>query len=95
MDNEVKNLREILTGLKEEVVTEQDKIDSHINTVKVLGDKMDVLNNFELELRDLINKYSLENDSETPDFILARYLVSCLGNFNNAIYTREAFTDDK
>lgn len=30
------------------------------------------------DLTELINKYSLENDSNTPDFILAEYLFDCL-----------------
>ena len=33
---------------------------------------------FEDELAALINKYSLENVSSTPDYILARYLNQCL-----------------
>lgn len=38
------------------------------------------------ELRVLINKYSKENGSDTPDFVLADYLTSCLRNFD--YYTR-------
>ena len=34
------------------------------------------------ELQALINKHSKENDSDTPDFILAQYLNNCLTNFN-------------
>jgi len=30
------------------------------------------------ELQELINRHSLENNSNTPDFILAEYLVDCL-----------------
>lgn len=41
------------------------------------------------ELEHLINKYSLENQSDTPDFILARYLKMCLDNYNAAIQQRE------
>ena len=44
---------------------------------------------FEKELEVLINKYSIENDSDTPDFILARYVVSCLGAFSAATTRRE------
>ena len=32
-----------------------------------------------------INKVSGENESNTPDFILANYLVMCLENFNHAV----------
>lgn len=37
---------------------------------------------FEKELTSLINKYSKENDSNTPDFILANYIMRSLDNFN-------------
>jgi len=36
------------------------------------------------ELRVLINKHNLENESNTPDFILAQYVVNCLEAFNRA-----------
>lgn len=39
---------------------------------------------FKLALESLINKYSLEGGSDTPDFILADYLVNCLAAFNVA-----------
>lgn len=44
---------------------------------------------FEKQLTALINEHSLENDSDTPDFILARYLKTCLENFNAAVRERE------
>lgn len=34
--------------------------------------------NFRDELCNLINRHSQENDSDTPDFILAEYLTDCL-----------------
>ena len=37
---------------------------------------------FKKELQDIINKHSKENDSDTPDFILAEYLNDCLKVFN-------------
>lgn len=36
---------------------------------------------FEKELTVLINKCSMENDSDTPDYILADYLKQCLVTF--------------
>lgn len=45
--------------------------------------------NFEKELEQLINKYSLENQSDTPDFILAAYVIQALENFNAATKQRE------
>ena len=44
---------------------------------------------FEKEVELLINKFSKENDSDTPDFILAKYLSSCLKNFNECVNDRE------
>lgn len=46
---------------------------------------------FEEELEILINKHSMENSSNTPDFVLAKYLISCLANFNTALIEREMF----
>ena len=44
---------------------------------------------FQKDLATLINEYSKENDSDTPDFILARYLNAVLENFNAAVLDRE------
>lgn len=49
------------------------------------------MSKFKKELRKLINSKSKENESNTPDFILAMYLNDCLKSFNKAIVTREAF----
>ena len=43
---------------------------------------------FETDLRDLINRYSRENGSDTPDFILAQYLLACLAAFDSALQGR-------
>ena len=44
---------------------------------------------FEQELESLINKHSIENESDTPDFILGRYIRGCLDNFSAAIKRRD------
>jgi hypothetical protein len=44
---------------------------------------------FEDALRSLINRYSIENESDTPDFILASYLCRCLDVFAVAIKARD------
>lgn len=51
----------------------------------------DRIQEFEKELTHLINKYSLENESNTPDFILAKYLVMSLVCVNHAIGVRSAW----
>lgn len=49
------------------------------------------MNNFLNELQALINRYSQENASNTPDFILAQYLDSCLQAWNTATQQRETW----
>lgn len=43
---------------------------------------------FQEQLMHLINQTSQENDSGTPDFVLARYLTGCLDLFNETIQAR-------
>jgi len=43
---------------------------------------------FRKELEDLINKHSIENETNTPDYILSEYLMNCLQAFNNAVNER-------
>lgn len=40
-------------------------------------------------LEHAINCLSLENESDTPDWILARYLVGCLDVFDSTVRARE------
>jgi hypothetical protein len=44
---------------------------------------------YEKKLEALINEHSMENCSDTPDFILARYLRLQLDIFDNTIRRRE------
>ena len=45
----------------------------------------------EAEIRSVLNRYSQENYSNTPDFILARYVSKCLDAFNEAVNIREGW----
>lgn len=47
------------------------------------------ISEFQKELSSLINKYSRENMSDTPDFILAQYLEGCLTNYSIAVTKRD------
>jgi len=47
--------------------------------------------NFRKELETLLNKNCQENISDTPDFILAKYLVDCLAAFDQATIRRTAW----
>lgn len=46
---------------------------------------------FPEELRELINKHSMENRSNTPDWILARMLCEMLDIYRNAVNERDTF----
>ena len=41
------------------------------------------------DIEQAINKHSIENGSDTPDFILAEYLTDCLRMFDKAVNKRE------
>ena len=47
------------------------------------------------EIRDALNRHSAENRSDTPDGVLAQYLMDCLAAFDNAVVRREALTSDQ
>ena len=44
---------------------------------------------FEKELTELLNKYNMESICNTPDFIIANYLVHCLRAVENFSLKRE------
>lgn len=46
---------------------------------------------FRDKLEALINCESRENGSNTPDFLLAEYLVDCLVAFDKAVNAREGW----
>ena len=46
------------------------------------------MSTFEEDLRRLLNMHSQENESGTPDFILARYMLSSLQAYNTAVISR-------
>jgi len=50
-----------------------------------------VTKTFDEDLKVLINKHSMENGSDTPDFVLAMYLRDCLNAFNRANQRRKPY----
>ena len=40
------------------------------------------------DLASILNRYSRDNGSNTPDFILAQYLANCLDAFDIAVQKR-------
>lgn len=47
------------------------------------------LNGFEKELEKLINIHSIDNEFNTPDFILASYICKCLFQLDEIFLQRE------
>ena len=45
---------------------------------------------FEKDLAAVLNKHSIENWSDTPDWVLANYLVCCLYCHQTATQARDA-----
>jgi hypothetical protein len=62
-----------------------DLIDSDESLIPIEVSKK----SFRQELEFLINRHSMENASDTPDFILSRYLMACLIAYNDAVGCRE------
>lgn len=48
----------------------------------------DIAGEFQKKLTSLINQYSKENDSNTPDFILAQFLNDSLEAWNKSVMRR-------
>ena len=46
------------------------------------------MSDFKTELQELLNKHCRENQSNTPDFILAQYVDDCLRAFESAQIAR-------
>ncbi len=44
---------------------------------------------FNSRLSSLLNSYSIDNDCDTPDYILAEYLIKCLAVFKEAIKSKQ------
>ena len=43
----------------------------------------------EAELTDLLNRYSAENGSDTPDWVLAQFLLGCLDAWDKGVRRRQ------
>ena len=44
---------------------------------------------FRRDLERVLNRHSIENGSDTPDFILAEYVKACVEAFDQAVRVRE------
>ena len=54
-----------------------------MTTRAIIGDQ------FRHELTGLLNRFSKENGSDTPDWVLADYLIGCLAAWNASVRERE------
>ena len=45
------------------------------------------------DLAAVLNRHSMESGSDTPDFILADYLLGCLDTFNSTVRRREEWSN--
>ena len=52
-------------------------------------------NDFRSDLKKLLNKYNIEAGSNTPDHVLADYLIRCLDNFTETTQARESWYGTK
>lgn len=57
-------------------------------SAEVKGGRENQAKQFRSELESLLNRYSCENGSNTPDFILAGFLIACLASFDLAVRHR-------
>ena len=48
---------------------------------------------FKKDLEAVINKHSMENGSNTPDWVLTEYLISCLDAFDQTTKKRDTWYD--
>ena len=57
-----------------------------------MADRGQRLDDFQKELKILINKFSLESVySDTPDFVIVSYLMRCLFNLSKTIDERKQY----
>jgi hypothetical protein len=74
-----------------EDIKQQDKTNLLKKRMELLNETKEFTVCFESELTNLLNKYSKENESNTPDFLLAEYLSACLENYNRIIQKKEVW----
>jgi hypothetical protein len=43
------------------------------------------------DLEQILNRYSCENESDTPDRVLAQFLIDCLAAFDKAVIARRKY----
>ena len=67
-----------------------DAVD-HVDADTTEGGDLMAERSLEKELAELLNRHSRENNSNTPDYILAQYLLGVLLSFETAVQQRETW----
>lgn len=49
---------------------------------------------FKRELTSLLNRYSIDDKLDTPDYVLTEYIMANLSAANNLVHTRDFWFDD-
>lgn len=57
--------------------------------------QMTIGTDFRHDLAVLINRHGLDNESNTPDFVLADYLACCLATFKTQVAARDGWFEHK
>jgi len=55
------------------------------------GEDVVIKDDFKRDLRALINRHSVDNELQTPDFLLAEYVADCLIAYQKATLNRDKF----
>ena len=86
---EDKNTDYHLTTCCQKRKVEERNITSKLGTLHISGELN--IKDFQRDLEKIINCHSKENTSNTPDWIIASYLVRCLDVFDDCVNLRERY----
>jgi hypothetical protein len=87
----VNHPREINVNSVRPTIEELERIlnDKNSPAVEITANGDVVAKGLRYEIQQALNRVSAESGSNTPDFILSEYLVSCLASFDRAVVRRE------
>ena len=70
-----------------------------LNTIKYefyrKGEIMNIPEEFTKDLQKLLNNYGMDNKCNTPDYLLAEHLETCLETFANTVQSRDTWFNFK
>ena len=77
-----------------------DNYDELIEKIKFTSDEEEIhhrakMSDFTKALENLLNKYSIDNDCNTNDFILAEYLILCIDNYKRTKEKNDRMREEK